>query len=191
MYMQCVDRQLACMHIECVYLWCAHSEMGVFVMCTQRNGCICGMYTDKCVYLWYVHRQMCIFVVCTQMCIFVVCTQTNVYICGMYTDKCVYLCCLQVACMHVELCLTAVYTRSNVFVVCLQRTGFVSCQPGVQRWGSSCTTGRRRSDGSLDIPSCTVAETTSTSFSPRESCCEATAVSYFTVLGGDGPGVGS
>ena len=130
------------MHIECVYLWCVHSEMGVFVICTQRNGCIFGMYTDKCVYL----------------------------------------CCLQVACMHVELCLTAVYTQSNVFAVRMQRTGFVSCQPGVQRWGSSCTTGRRRSDGSLDIPSCTVAETTSTSFSPRESCCEATAVSYFTVL---------
>ena len=147
--------------------------MGVFVVCTQTNVYICVVYTEKWVYLWYVHRQMCIFVVCTQ---------TNVYICGMYTDKCVYLCCLQVACMHVELCLTAVYTQSNVFVVCMQRTGFVSCQPGVQHWGSSCTTGRRRSDGSRDIPSCTVAETTSTSFSPRESCCEATAVSYFTVL---------
>ena len=167
------------------------------LVCTVYTWTNWHVYSDICVYFQRVSRVVAcaprdiyVSAVCRQttglyahrMCLFVVYTQRNGCICGMYTDKCVYLCCLQVACMHVELCLTAVYTQSNVFAVCMQRTGFVSCQPGVQHWGSSCTTGRRRSDGSLDIPSCTVAETTSTSFSPRESCCEATAVSYFTVL---------
>ena len=73
-------------------------RMCLFVVYTQRNGCICGMYTDKCVYLCCVHREMGVFVVCTQ---------TNVYICGMYTDKCVYL-----WYVHRQMCIFVLFTSS-------------------------------------------------------------------------------
>lgn len=91
-YFQRVSRIVACAHSDIyVYVVCRQTtglyahRMCLFVVCTQWNGCICDLYTEKWVYFWYVHRQMCIFVLFTSS----LYACRTVFNCSVYSEQCI------------------------------------------------------------------------------------------------------